>query len=181
MTFVTSKIVRGGLALLLALGIITFGINSFQPVHAMVAVPPTGGGSGSGGSGSGSSGSTTTTPAAPAAPYVTNMIVTVGNGQPPTTGGPTTGYGPSGSEWVTCTSNCQPTGGSMVTVTYNIQFADATPGAFVVCYVYLNGNPTIYSTGSNLSMTFSTNGSSISGFCYAQVGNGPESAQISLP
>ena len=134
MTIVTSKIVRGGVALFVALGIMTFGINSFQPVHAM---PIVGTGGGTSGSGSGSGGSTKTAPpaapTAPAAPYVTNMNVTVSNGREPGWGGPTSGWNG------TCQQNCAPSGGSMVTVNYNIQFADATPNAIVYCYVYLVG------------------------------------------
>ncbi len=156
MTIVTRKIIRGSVTLLVALGIITFGINSFTAAAQATA---------------------------PAAPYVTNMSVSVNGGQPPTTGGPTGVYwtGPPDQEWGTCTSNCMPTGGSMFTITYKIQFADATPGASVYCYVYVHDNPRIYSTNVNLTMSFSTDGSNVYGFCYAQVGNGPQSAQISLP
>jgi hypothetical protein len=181
MTIVTSKIVRGGVALFVALGIMTFGINSFQPVHASRVVSPGGGDGGTGGSGSGSGGSTT--PAAPAAPYVTSMSVSVNGGQPSTTSGPigVYWYGPPDQEVGTCTSNCMPTGGSMFTIAYKIQFADATPGANVICYVYVHNNPTVYWANSNLSVSFSTDGSNVYGYCYAQVGNGPPSAQLSLP
>jgi len=192
MTIVTRKIVRGGVALFVALGIITFGINSFQPVHAMAVGGNTGGSGGSGGSGSGSGGSTTTTPAAPAAPYATNVTVTV-------SGVGASGNGGGGICYAQSTGNLQQEvncvgmsssdpgnywsypSGFKVSVTYKVQFADATPNAIVYCYVYVHGNPTVYSTGSNLSLSYTTDGSSVYGFCYAQVGNGPQSAQISLP
>lgn len=185
MTYVTKQIIRAGIALSVALGIMSFGINSFQPVHAMQLKLPGAGGSGSGGSGSGSGGTSTPapTPTAPAAPYVTNVSVTVGSGQPPSTSGPSGvyWYGPPDQEWGTCTSNCMPSGGSMVSVHYNLQFADATPGAVVYCYVYVHNNPAVLSTNVNLSLSFTTDGSNVYGYCYAQVGNGPQSAQISLP